>query len=219
MESIITCTQCGIGKNISAFNKKKELCKDCLKKECPHCLEKHSNLKRHINIVHLELKEFKCEHCQFVTSSASNLKMHKCYRIGREQNFQQNLEKQLNAGSKSVPAGIIDICTDTEIIEVKHWNAWKQALGQIIVYSHYYPNHKKRVHFYGIEPSQNIKDTIKMFYDKYDITITSEEFVSVRLQKCPFLLVSGPKRGQECGSNVKDGEIHCGKHSKIVKAI
>lgn len=46
-------------------------------------------------------------------------------------------------------AGRIDIVTATEIIEVKAAARWKHALGQILVYGHYYPTHQKRIHLYG----------------------------------------------------------------------
>lgn len=45
--------------------------------------------------------------------------------------------------------GKIDILTDEAIIEVKRYKSWKHALGQILIYSIDYPNHKKMLYLYG----------------------------------------------------------------------
>jgi len=47
------------------------------------------------------------------------------------------------------PAGNIDILTKNEIIEVKYIKKWKEALGQVISYGKYYPNHRQRIHLFG----------------------------------------------------------------------
>lgn len=47
------------------------------------------------------------------------------------------------------PVGNIDILTDTEIIEVKEAKSWKNAIGQLLTYGYYYPNHQKRLHLFG----------------------------------------------------------------------
>jgi len=47
------------------------------------------------------------------------------------------------------PAGNIDLLTSTEVIEVKRIDSWKAAIGQVLVYSLYYPSHKKRIHLFG----------------------------------------------------------------------
>lgn len=42
--------------------------------------------------------------------------------------------------------GDIDILTDNKIIEVKLYNNWKHALGQILAYSETYPEHTKYIY-------------------------------------------------------------------------
>lgn len=44
--------------------------------------------------------------------------------------------------------GRIDILTDTEIIEVKCGKNWKEAVGQVLTYGYYYPNHTKVIHLF-----------------------------------------------------------------------
>lgn len=46
-------------------------------------------------------------------------------------------------------SGRIDILTPLEIIEVKQVRKYKHAMGQVISYGCYYPQHKRRIHLYG----------------------------------------------------------------------
>lgn len=45
--------------------------------------------------------------------------------------------------------GYIDVLSATEIIEVKSFKDWKNAVGQILIYGSQFPSHRKRVHLYG----------------------------------------------------------------------
>lgn len=67
-----------------------------------------------------------------------------------ENNVRNKLQEQIG-GVKEVitSAGNIDLLTSHSIIEVKHIKSWKHALGQILVYSKYYPSHTKRIHLFG----------------------------------------------------------------------
>ena len=47
------------------------------------------------------------------------------------------------------PAGQIDRLTGSEIIEVKRVSEWKSGLGQILLYSSFYPGHRKRLRLFG----------------------------------------------------------------------
>ena len=51
----------------------------------------------------------------------------------------------------STPVGRIDLLTDTEIIEVKRVADWKSAMGQVLAYANFYPQHAKRIHLFGEE--------------------------------------------------------------------
>ena len=50
----------------------------------------------------------------------------------------------------STPVGRIDLLTDSEIIEVKHVADWKSAMGQVLAYASFYPQHTKRIHLFGL---------------------------------------------------------------------
>lgn len=71
----------------------------------------------------------------------------------------------------NTPVGKIDILTDKEIIEVKRVSGWKSAVGQILVYGYYYPNHQKRIHLFG-KCSPNIKQLIHLHCEKLNIQVT-----------------------------------------------
>ena len=71
-----------------------------------------------------------------------------------------------------VSCGRIDILTDTEIIEVKEGRNWKSALGQIIVYGHFYLNKKKRVHLFDVK-NENI-ELIRTIYNNNGVELTYE---------------------------------------------
>lgn len=71
----------------------------------------------------------------------------------------------------NTPVGKIDILTDEEIIEVKRVSGWKSAVGQILTYGFYYPNHRKRIHLFGI-CSPNTKQLIHLHCEQLNIHVT-----------------------------------------------
>lgn len=90
-----------------------------------------------------------------------------------EIHIQRKLELLTGGKHARCPAGIIDILSDTELIEIKRWHRWKEALGQIMAYRIYYPNHSVRIHFFDKKPHNfdSIIDTLQL----YDINVTSEK--------------------------------------------
>ncbi|MHC5722066.1 MAG: hypothetical protein ACYTX0_61135, partial [Nostoc sp.] len=62
----------------------------------------------------------------------------------------QRLQDELGGQLEVVTAvGRIDLLTETEVIEVKQVSDWKSALGQILTYSAFFPEHTKRIHLFG----------------------------------------------------------------------
>ena len=68
--------------------------------------------------------------------------------------------------------GLIDLLTETELIEIKVSHRWKDAIGHIIAKSEKYPNHKKRLHLFGIQ--EPILDNIQDVCDRLGIQVTFE---------------------------------------------
>lgn len=69
--------------------------------------------------------------------------------------YQKFLEKYLGATHKRTKYGITDISTDDYHIEIKPWNDYKKALGQLLSYN-YDKIKKLAVYFFG-----NVKDEQK----------------------------------------------------------
>ena len=68
--------------------------------------------------------------------------------------------------------GLIDLLTETELIEIKVAHRWKDAIGHIVAKSEKYPNHKKRLHLFGIQ--EPILDNIQEICDRLGIQVTFE---------------------------------------------
>ena len=151
--------------------------------ECAFCdvtLANRKNAKRHFEGQHLKIR-YKCEHCDFTVGKKYNLKAHTCYirrtkegKILKEIDVQKRLEKELKGRSKKCKAGFVDIVTQTHIVEIKCWKRYREAIGQILVYSHFYPGKQMRLHFFGIEPKQVLKTAIESTCSKLGIEVTSE---------------------------------------------
>ena len=91
----------------------------------------------------LEAKEYGIDVSMFCKRPRNRAKV-------SEKSYSDDLAKKLN-GLREVKtlAGNIDVLTSEEIIEVKLVSSWKAALGQVLVYGHYYPSHQQRIHLYG----------------------------------------------------------------------
>lgn len=109
-----------------------------------------------------------------INRSKTNSNILKSNTGTKEEMVQKKLEKKLGFGHKTTPAGIIDILTNDEIIEIKNWKGWHHAIGQLMVYSYYYPKHMKRIHFFGEFPSQDKMIVIKTICTHHRIKITHE---------------------------------------------
>lgn len=89
----------------------------------------------------------------------------------KEYQIQQRLHEELGGCIEvETEVGYIDLLTDYEIIEIKDGKLWKHALGQILMYSVDYPNHKKRIHLFDIEKNKMIEDRCNI----YNIKVTYE---------------------------------------------
>ena len=68
--------------------------------------------------------------------------------------------------------GLIDLLTETELIEIKVAHRWKDAIGHIVAKSEKYPNHKKRLHLFGSQ--EPILENIQEICDRLGIQVTFE---------------------------------------------
>jgi hypothetical protein len=87
--------------------------------------------------------------------------------MDKEKTIKLRMAKELNAEMDiKTPYGCIDLLNIREIVNIKSGNNWKQAVGQILVYSNDYPYHSKRIHLFDIEPDQNMINICKKFHIK-----------------------------------------------------
>lgn len=78
-------------------------------------------------------------------------------------------------GETEVPckAGVVDIVTPSEIIEVKKIQLWKSAIGQSLVYACEFKGLKPRIHLFG-KASKGYKSMIISFCSKLSVSVTFE---------------------------------------------
>ena len=97
-----------------------------------------------------------------------------------EKSYQLKLASDLKKLGQKVrlevccPIGRIDILTETEVIEVKHYhssNGLKHALGQVLAYSYYYPKHKKRLALIGKPIKQMELKEVEQICQHYEVTL------------------------------------------------
>lgn len=89
-----------------------------------------------------------------------------------EQYYQRYLEKLLSASHQKTKHGKTDITTDTQIIEIKHWKNYKNALGQLFSYKDFQKNKNKclAVYFFGY-CSNSQKETIVQLFQQNEISV------------------------------------------------
>jgi len=96
-------------------------------------------------------------------------------RVNRERQILDLLKLKLGGQIEVVTAvGRIDLLTTTEVIEVKNINDWKGALGQILAYSAFFPEHSKRIHLFG-RPDLAKLAQAQATCSEFCITVTFEE--------------------------------------------
>ena len=159
--------------------------------QCDLCtlnFSSRANMLRHKSNIHLKEKNFQCEFCDFKCHQKLNLKKHSCYikkenpinkdeetsQYSVEYGIQKRLERELKGNKVTCPFGRIDIMTEDTIIEIKKWEDHKKGIGQILGYGVYFPKYKKRLHFFGIKPSNEMTKSIKDVCKKLNIEITEE---------------------------------------------
>lgn len=101
-----------------------------------------------------------------------------------EREVRDRLQSQLGGKVEAYTKfGLIDLLTETELIEIKVIHRWKDAIGHILAKSEKYPNHQKRLHLFG--PQEPILDNIQAFCDRHSIRITFEQTESPKKSIAP----------------------------------
>lgn len=72
-----------------------------------------------------------------------------------------------NLGAKTMtevltPSGSVDVLSENEVIEVKHYRLWKFGIGQAIAYGYYYPSHKKFLNLFAQKGDKRASKLIQL---------------------------------------------------------
>ena len=90
-----------------------------------------------------------------------------------EKEIQLKLNEILNGLLEvSTPVGKIDILTDTLLIEIKKAKDWKAAIGQLLMYGHYYPKHQKILYLFDVPKNFDL-DLIVYLCNDFNITVST----------------------------------------------
>lgn len=85
--------------------------------------------------------------------------------------------QQFRGGDTEIhcPAGRIDLMTTESMIEVKQIKMWKAALGQVVCYKVYYPNHRAELYLFGSEHDiDRLRPIIDPACHNLDVLVTYE---------------------------------------------
>lgn len=74
--------------------------------------------------------------------------------------YQMILEELLKGEHKKLKSGITDITNDTLHAEIKNWDSWKYAIGQLSVYNNEDPRDTLQIYFFGKTPNKQTKSII-----------------------------------------------------------
>lgn len=90
-----------------------------------------------------------------------------------ELEFSRKLAKRIGGKTEYAnPAGRIDVLTDRFVIEVKFAENWKHAIGQVLVYSFYFPEHAPLICLIG--DTEDYVETAEMHCDRHGILLRVE---------------------------------------------
>ena len=94
--------------------------------------------------------------------------------IVNEYDIQKKLESITHGKPRRCLSGVVDIVSESQIIEIKVWSRWREAIGQILSYGMFYPDKKKRIHFFGVKPDEDKLAHIKNVCASVNIAVSFE---------------------------------------------
>ncbi|MCC5612192.1 hypothetical protein LC612_37060 [Nostoc sp. CHAB 5834] len=90
----------------------------------------------------------------------------------------KRLHDEIGGQTEVVTAvGRIDLLTENQVIEVKACPDWKAALGQVLSYSAFFPEHQKRIHLFGAATPEKA-NLIKSTCLEFGVIVSFEEVES-----------------------------------------
>ncbi len=88
---------------------------------------------------------------------------------------------QTRNGEREVatPVGRIDVLTLTEVIEVKRIQLWKHAMGQVLAYSRFYPDHVKKIYLYNDRNTTFDDNIIRLICNDYHVVVEIHDYIAI----------------------------------------
>ncbi|WP_414590052.1 hypothetical protein [Scytonema sp. PCC 10023] len=103
------------------------------------------------------------------------IRLQKAEYTDTERQIRARLKDELGGEVEVITAvGRIDLLTESEVIEIKEINNWKEALGKILAYATFFPEHSKRIHLFG-RPDLTKLALAQATCSEFGITVTFEE--------------------------------------------
>jgi hypothetical protein len=148
----------------------KQRCKLNTKEQEPSSTVDIKEIRNEIESLKLQLTQ----HNKTINKSenVNKLKLEVLYYKNRknEKFYQTLLEEILSSTHKRLSCGETDITTNECHAEIKEWECWKEALGQLIAYNTVDPKEKLCVYLFG-KYAQNRKDTAIEVFKKNGIDV------------------------------------------------
>lgn len=91
-------------------------------------------------------------------------------------------------------SGFVDVVTPDEIIEVKRAQLWKGGLGQVLVYSKDFPDHRPRLHLFGPKSYEHFALAVAAC-DMFGVSVTTNEGHSPPAHRLPETRETGARPG------------------------
>lgn len=85
--------------------------------------------------------------------------------------YQAVVENHLGGTHKSLPCGITDVTNESTHAEIKHWNSYKEAIGQLICYNQFDPKDTLQLYLFGPTPKPAVVETVKQLCQSLNISV------------------------------------------------
>lgn len=104
-----------------------------------------------------------------------SIKLRKTEYTDTERQIRDRLKAELSGQTEVVTAvGRIDLRNYTEVIEIKEISDWKEALGKVLAYSAFKPEHSKRIHLFGKQDLAKLA-LAQTTCSEFNVIVTFEE--------------------------------------------
>lgn len=124
------------------------------------------DMEHELEKIKKQLRELKLENQQLKDQlQKTNDRVEELLTKRNEIYYQRYLERLLLAGHYKTKHGITDITTKDEHIEIKHWNNYKSALGQLISYN-FNSNKRLSAYFFGTVNDVKKEEIIELYKSK-----------------------------------------------------